>query len=355
MGGKESTGVRGSSAAPRGGEMTYEEAIVSLHPEKLSPCYLIYGEERFFVNQLLNWFLEKTISEESRSLNYSRLDGNQVDPEEMILLAGSYPMIGVRRLIILDNADKIKDPQGHLLSYLSAPSPKTIVVFVAQKPDMRTKLFSALKGQATAIFCRPLYDNEVARFIRQEAGRQGLRFSEEAIGSLKESLGANPYLIQKELEKAAMAGAYGPMAPSGPLRDHTVFELTDAVGERDSAKGLRILSFLLSEGEPPLIILSMLIRHFRIMASTKEGLRSEPESVVRKRIGMPPSRVGAFLKQVHGWTSQEIRLAFDLFREADSQLKGGAVAGLIVMEGLVLALLGRPSLFTPFRGHPTHS
>jgi len=321
-------------------EINGEEALKSLHPETLSPCYFIYGEERFFINQLLGWFLEKGMSEESRIFDYRRFEGGRLSPAEVVLFAKSYPMAGSRRLVVLDDTEKVKDPDGHLLSYLSAPSLKTVMIFVAEKPDMRTQFFSVLKKHAISIHCRPLYDNEVPRFIRLEAGRQGIRLTEDVVWSLSESLGTNLYLIRNELEKLAATGGKAALE-NGPLRNHSVFELTAAVREKDVANGLQMLGFLLSEGEPPLMILSMLIRDFRMMAIAKEGLQSEPESVVKKRLVMPPSRTGLFLKQLHRWTGKEIRAALDLFRETDSQLKGGAVSSPLVMEGLILALCGR--------------
>ncbi len=327
-------------------EMTHEEALLSLHPERLSLCYLVYGEEPFFVNQVLRWFIENGVPEELRPFNYNRFDGDKITPKEVTIIAKSYPMGGKQRMIILDHAEKIKDPEGHLLSYFNAPSKTTVMVLVAVKPDMRTTFFSRLKKQATLIGCRPLYDNEVPRFIQQEATRQGIRLTNDAIWQLKESLGKNPYLIQQELQKVAPATAGGQrplvavdmLKSSTPGREHSVFELTSAVGEKDTRKALQLTACLLSEGEPPLMILSMLIRHFRMMAGAKEGLQSQPESVVGRQLSMPPSRVTLFLKQLRLWKGEEIRWAFDHFKEVDGQLKGGRTAPAIVLEGLMLAL-----------------
>ena len=325
-------------------EMTHEEALRSLQPETLAPCYLVYGEEPFFINQVLLWFRQHVVLEEVRDLHYHRLEGDKVTPEAILLLAKSTPMLGGRNLIILDNAEKIKDPQP-ILSYVQAPARKTVMVFVAPKPDMRTKLFSTLKSLVPLIYCRPLYENEVAGFIRQEADRQGVHITQETLWHLKEALGKNPYLIQNELQKLSLIpspaesdkteGKKTSLPCVGSGRNHTVFELTEAIGEKNLAKGLAMLSCLLSEGEHPLIILTMLARHFRMMASAKEAIQTGSESEAAKKLSMPPSRAGLFLKQLRSWTSQEIRSAFDLFRRVDGQLKGGRAAPVIVLEGLV--------------------
>lgn len=334
---------------PEKSEMTYDEAQRLLRPDHLSPCYLVYGEERFFVDKMLAWFIEKGVDPSLRDFNYNRFDGAKVTPEEILMSAKSYPMVSPRRLIVLDDVDKIVDPKERLLSYLNAPLASTTIIFVAQKPDMRTKLFLKLKKQAVLIHCRPLYENEIPLFIQQEAKARGILLSKDAVLFLKEHLGKNLVLIQTELEKLALHSGKEEIALetveqiiSGE-REHTVFELLDAVCEKNLEKGLRLLSYMLSDGEAPLKILSMFMWQFRIMASAKEALLTMPESAVGKKVAIPPYRLTAFLNRLRLWQSNEIRAAFDLFRETDLQLKGGALAHSIVLERLILEMVSSPS------------
>jgi len=325
---------------PEKSEMTYDEAQRLLRPEALSPCYLVYGEERFFTDKILAWFLEKGVDPELRDFNTNRFDGEKVSIEEVLMIAKSAPMAGPKRLIVLEDVDKVVDPKELLLSYLAAPVASTTMIFVAQKPDMRTKLFLRLKKQATLIHCRPLWDNEIPAFIRQEAKRRNILLANVAILFLAEHLGKNLVLIQTELEKLAIHSgkeevslAIVEQIISGE-REHTIFELLDSVCEKDLEKGLRLLSFMLADGEAPLKILSMFMWQFRIMASAKEALS------LGKKVEIPPYRLTAFLNRLRLWQSHEIRTAFDLFREADLQLKGGSLAYSIVLEQMILRLCG---------------
>ncbi len=349
-----------------GNEMTCEEALRRLDPDKLAFCYLIYGEETFFIHRILHWFFEKGIDKESRDFNINRFEGEKITPEEVLLAAKSYPMGGPKRLVVLEDTEKIKDPQDRFLSYLDSPPSTTVMVFVAKKPDMRTKLFLALKQQATLIHCRPLYENEVPRFIRQEGERLRLRITEDAIWFLKEHLGNNLFLIQQEIEKLSLHLGQGypdadALRQGGPNQEglspatrevsldrvravlsgegeHSIFELLRALGEKDLRKALFALSFLLVQGEPPLKILTLFAREFRIMASLKEALLVESESVAGKRLSMPPSRIPEFFKRLRLWKKEEIRATFNLLQKADLQLKGGRLAASIVLEKLILEL-----------------
>ena len=327
-------------------EMTYAEARRLLRPETLSPCYLVYGAERFFVDKILSWFLEKGINPELRDFNCNRFEGEKSQIKEVLLIARSSPMAGPRRIIVLESVDKVVDPDEYLLHYLAAPVLSTTIIFVAEKPDMRTKLFLKLKKQATLIHCQPLWDNEIPSYIWQEAKRRGILLSEDSVLFLKEHLGKNLLLIQTELDKLSIHSGKEEVSLdtvaqviSGE-REHTIFELLDAVCEKNLEQGLRLLSLMLSDGEPPLKVLSMFIWQFRIMASAKEALLTMPESAVGKKVAIPPRRLAAFFNRLRLWQSRQIRMAFDLFRETDLQLKGGRLAHSIVLEGLILKLCG---------------
>ncbi|MBI3359183.1 MAG: DNA polymerase III subunit delta [Nitrospirae bacterium] len=330
-------------------EMTYEEAQRLLRPEHLSPCYLVDGAERFFIDKILSWFLERGVDPALRDFNYNRFDGEKVGPAEILLVANSFPMAGPGRLIVVDNADKIVDLKDALLSYLNSPLKSTTVVFVAQKPDMRTKLFLNLKKQATLIHCHSLYESEIPIFIRREAEQYGIHLSEDAVLYLKEHLGKNPVLIHRELEKLSLHSGkeVGQVISLDTVeqvisgeREHTIFELLDCVCEKNLEKGLCLLSHMLSQGDPPLKVLSMFMWQFRIMALAKEALLSMPESDAGKKVPIPPYRLTAFFKRLRVWKSDEIREAFDLFREVDLQLKGSYLADAIVLERLILKLCG---------------
>lgn len=348
--------------------MTYPKALKHLDLNRLSPLYLVSGEEPFLIQKTLDQFREKAIDSAVRDFNYDLFQGEAVAPEEILLIAQTFPVASARRLIIIQNADLIKDDRELFPAYFENPLETTVLVFVAAKPDLRRKLFVALKKKGTLITCPPLYDNEISRWITQEGEKKGLRFSQEALWYLKERLGKELFLIEQELNKLASHLEAGtlPAAPRpGPLsggpayppaagrevslkvaqevvgggRGHSIFELTRAVGEKNLKGALNLLASLLSEGERPLPILAMLTRQWRMMAIAQEGLYAgESESVVGKKIGLPPFFLSAFLRQLKHWKRDEIRKAFDLSLAADSQLKGGRQSASFVLEALLLEL-----------------
>lgn len=370
--------------------MTFQEASKHLDQKRFAPYYLLSGEEFFLIQTLLRQFREKALDPAALDFNYDQFRGEEIDPEEALLIAQTFPVLSPRRLVIILNADQIKDDHEAFLGYLENPSETTVVVFVAAKPDMRKKLFSNLKKNGVVITCPPLYENEMPQWIAQEGRKRGLLLSKEALWLLKEHLGSDLFLVQQELDKLALhlpasrsgegegGQATDPgVSPAGASaeakeisievvqqviaagRSRSIFELVGAVGEKKVKTAFKILTDLLAEGEHPLFILTMLVRQWRMMAIAKEGIHAgKPESVVGKKVPMPPRLLAPFFQQLKGWRREEIRRAFDLSLAADSQLKGGRQSPSFVIEALILDLCqpgvssgGKSSYTVPFRPH----
>lgn len=331
--------------------MTFQEALKHLEKGPYAPCYLLSGEEPFLIRQLLHLFREKVVDAATRDFNYDLFRGEEADPKEVLFTVQTFPVMSPRRLVVIQNADLLKDDQNLLLDYLENPCETTVLVWVAAKPDMRKKIFTTLKKTGKIISCPPLYENEVAGWIAQAARQKGLTFSQEAGWYLKERLGKDLFLIHEEIEKIGLHCS-GEKEVSletvqevvGGGRSHSIFELTRAVMEKNGPAALKILSSILWEGEHPLFILTMLTRQWRMMAVAKEALDAgSPEGSVGKKLPMPPSLHGPFFQHLRRWKMDEIRRAFDLSLAADSELKGGRRSPPFVMEALIIDLC-RPTL-----------
>ncbi len=327
--------------------MTCQEAIRHFARGALSPVYLLWGEEPFFIRALLMALRARI---DLRDFNDDLLDGDAADPDQIVLIAETLPVLSAHRLIVVRDAERIKDDRGVLLAYFKNPCKTTTLVFTAQKPDMRKSLFAALKGMATVIPCAPLSEMAAADWMTQEGQKRGLRFTAEARAFLRAHLGRDLFRIQQELDKLVLSDA---SSPSDAIsldaversvaggRVGSVFDLIDAIGKKEGHDAIRRLTALLSFGEPPLLILSLLARQWRMMAIAKSALQAgcTPSDAALK-VGIPPFRMASFMGQMKHWRLEEIRSAFDLIRSADSQLKGGRVSEAFVLEALILDLCG---------------
>lgn len=106
--------------------------------------------------------------------------------------------------------------------------------------------------------------------LETEAKKRAIQFERGASAYLVERAGTDITLLEAEMEKCALrAGGGAPIsravidemvqrAPS-----ETIFDLTDALGERKSARAMSLARELLENGQPAELLLAMLVRHFR--------------------------------------------------------------------------------------------
>ncbi|MFQ5597300.1 MAG: DNA polymerase III subunit delta [Nitrospiria bacterium] len=334
--------------------MNFQEGMRQIDQGRFAPCYLITGEETWLVEALLLRLAEKAIDPSTGAFNDHRFRGEEMDPNEVVSIANTYPVSSPRRMIIVRRAEGLKDERGVFLNYFSHPANTTLLVFISEKPDMRKKLFTTLKRRATVIHCPRMIDRQLSGWIHHEAEKRGIRLSQEGIWSLKEQIGNDLSSLQREIEKLALYATIEKTGSEDQIREvsdeilqmtigcgrsHSIFELTRAVGEKDKEMALRLLHCLLEEGAHPLFILSMLTRQLRQMTIAGEMLAAGSSvAEVSKKIPMPPGLFKRFLQQLKKWRRDETRRGLMLSLSADSQLKGGGISPKIILDIMILDL-----------------
>jgi DNA polymerase-3 subunit delta len=124
-------------------------------------------------------------------------------------------------------------------------------------------------------------------------------------------------------------------------RHHGVFELVDAVGEGRRAAALEHLHSMLVHREPPLRILAMLIRHFRLLWQVSESRQAgDTLDEVTGAMKLHPFQAKKFWQQTRRFELRHLKLSYERLFEADRQLKSSTFEPALVLERLVMNLCG---------------
>lgn len=83
--------------------MTLERSIIDLKKGKVAPCYLLYGEEEYLINETLHQILDIIVPESDRDFGLFFLDGENSDFDVLKdhLLAPS--LLGGRKVVVVKN------------------------------------------------------------------------------------------------------------------------------------------------------------------------------------------------------------------------------------------------------------
>ena len=107
--------------------MNFSNVIDSIIKKNFSPIYLLHGEETFFIREILKEFEKNIISEENKSFDQKIFYGKDINVEDLICEAKSFPMLDNFKLILLKEAQDLKKIEK-LESYINNVQEKTILV-----------------------------------------------------------------------------------------------------------------------------------------------------------------------------------------------------------------------------------
>ncbi len=270
------------------------------------------------------------------------------------------------------------DAGEQLLAALEAGIPKNnTLLLLAEDLDKRKKLYKALSAKfpvldlsvekGSSSQARKAQEGVLREQISQTLRSLGKRMSAEVMAELLERVGFHPAAVVTETEKLALSVGDAPQITLddlnlmvGRTREDAVFELTEAVGDKNLEKALLVAARLQENGIHALAVLATLRNFTRNLLLFRSLLEQEQ---YQYRPGLSPKifqeQCLPLLKANPRWQSElsghpfalymkfktaadfslpQLRMWLGLILAADRRLKGSPVAAETVLQHLLLAL-----------------
>jgi len=313
---------------------------------RFEPIYLFYGEEDFLVDSLCAEIIEHAVPAADRDFNFDLLYGNETDGAQIVNNAASYPMMAERRLVIVKNCQMLDRPSQELIrKYAQKPAATTCLVLTAEAIDKKSPL-EKLREQVTFFESKRFYENRVPDWIRSRLAGQSMTISNDAVRLLLISCGTSLRALASELEKIQInlgerkhIDAADVEKYVGLSREYNVFELCDAVGRGDIVAALKIISLMVQFGELPLAMMTMLVRHFTLLAKARElRNRQKSEADIARELHINRFFVKNYIDQAQRYGQDHLRQIFGHLLEADLQLKSSYQKPRMILELLVFKI-----------------
>ncbi len=312
--------------------------------DPLSPVYLIVGTDRPKVQRWVRRLRERVIEDAGSELN---VDVHEVDAAaparslEEVLAAAAAPglVLGTRLLLVL-RVDRFRVPQRKaLVDYLQDPMPETCLALEAEKMAESDALVKAVRKAGEVLRLDLPKKYEMAGWVTQRAKGLGLRMDTAVARHFLDRCGSDPSHIERlarELEKLATycrgaAVTRGDVDSICSPGDETrIFELTDALGRRDRARGFALLEALYADGDTrddANGIFYSLRRHVALLEQASE-LPHADAATAAKQLGVAPYTATKLLEQRRHFDRRWFGRAWRALAEAEAGLRGRAPATL---------------------------
>ncbi len=286
--------------ATRSSGLSVSQLNRALERGDLRPVYLIAGEEAFLRRKAIDAIVAAVVGEEADDLALERIDGVSTPLPAVLDAARSLPLFLPAadrpvRVVLVSPFDPGSKADGDLLGeYLKDPVEATCLVFEAPSLDARRAAAKLLVTQATKVQCDPpAREADVRRWVENSARSRGFDIAPDAVAYVIEMVGLDLQQLHQELEKVELFAAGGERLEArdledllGRSREHSVFELTDALIAGRADVALRVLNRLLDDGEEPVRILAMVSWVIRQLITARDlAGRGCPERELLQQLG----------------------------------------------------------------------
>lgn len=331
--------------------LTFEELRRQLKEGRIEPLYLFAGEERYFQERALA-LLTREVDEAMRMFNVSVFEidtdsgGSKVRMATALDAANQLPMMSARRVVIIRNFDKTKEEElDAVLEYLKRPAETATVVFQAASLDQRRKITAALVKTCTVVSFDRLSPDQASRWAQEYLKRRGCRIEAGALNHLIALVGTRMDRLVNELEKLSLYADGGSinntviesLVPRS--REHTSWELWDALLERDRKRALRLTDRLLDDGLEPVMLVGALASLYRKMLAAKDLIaRNAPAEEVNKATGRYGHNAVTFNTRINRTPREEIVHGLHRIAQVDNAIKNSEATPRLQMQYLVAEL-----------------
>lgn len=311
--------------------MKAEEILRSIKSGEYAPVYLLTGEEPFFIDQIAKYAEDTVLDETQKDFDFQVFYGKDSNVLDVLSSVKQYPVLGERRLVVLREAQELKQIEK-LTEYVESPSLHTVFVicYREKKIDKRSSLYKKRSKDVVFFQSDKLYDNQALQWAENYLVKRKRPITPRALQLLIEKTGTDLQLIFNELQKLLINIPEGDKITVdavseqvGILKDFNLFELQQAIATRNSLKcQLIVKHFSKNPKTHPLVVtLGFLYGYFCKMI-VLNGMTTSNDKQIAKELGVHPFFVSEYLAAKKYYDLRKCVAILSFLREADVKSKG---------------------------------
>ena len=337
--------------------LTVESLEKELKTGDLKSLYLLYGEELFLLETSLRR-IKTLFGECIKGINYITIDETNINE---LISDIETPAFGYEKKLIIARNTGILKKEGkrkntdiskikeNLCKYIEENikiiNSSIVLVFVEEEVDNKQELYKVIDKQGYICkfdFQKPAQIEKRLKSIcngyKVEIDLNTLHYFIECCGTnmqdlineirkLIEYAGENGKIEKKDIDKLSIKKL-----------ESIIFDLTDSLGKKDTARSLEVLKNLIYSKEPIQKILITLYNHFKKIYITKIALNNNKDII--SSLKLKPNQsflVNKYKMQAKYFTNAELKKILQNLRDLDYNYKNGLIDLQVGLESILCA------------------
>jgi DNA polymerase-3 subunit delta len=310
----------------------------------LDPVVALIGPETFVRESLREALIARALGGALKEMNYASYEAGEANLCRVVEACQDYPCFAPKRVVLLRNAGDLKSKDAEALSaYLDSPQPMTLLLIDDEKLDGRLEWVKKLKKKACWIEIPAAERGEAEQWVRDCLQKEDKQADPQVVAQIVEWIGISLQALQLTVTQCCLYVGEAPQIKRSDLEqllvkvtDENVFEVIDALFQKNYVEMHRSLGILLESGEEPLKILALIHRHLSILLTLKfSGTR---QAGVQFR--MPPMIWKKYEQQAHRYGKRLTMSLWAPIARADLRLKGSGLPRPLLLKRCVDEIIG---------------
>lgn len=329
----------------------FEQLKNDLKQKSPARFYVLYGEEdylrRYYAEQLKKQLLDELMED----FNFHRLTTENFSLQTLSDSLEALPMMAERSMVLVEEVNLFELPESdrERLTAMLADVPEyccLVLTYTDFKPDKRKKkLWDAIEKNAVLAEFRYQSESDLRAWIARHFRALGKQIAPELCTYLLQQCGLSMTRLDGEIQKiCAFSGAETVVradidAVVEPTLDAVVFQLTDALAQRDFGAALERLQVLLKMQTEVIPIVAAVGAQMRRLNAAKI-LQAEGKGAqeLASLCGIAPYAAGKTMTLSRRFSERFCRQAMLLCCQTDYQIKTSYDTPERLAEMLILSL-----------------
>ena len=310
----------------------YHKLINEINNGKLSPIYLIHGDESFYSDKLVQHIIDSVITKDSVDFDLKKIyakKSNENQEAEVVDFLKRYPLVGEYNLMIVKDSKNLSNDFSLIQSYIENINQKSILVLSFNNTvDKRKKIYKSIFKSGTIFESKKIYENQVYQWIEGESKEKNLNLHPNSIKIIADFVGNDLSQIDNELEKLKLNfDEQMIIRPEeieniiGFSKEFNFFELTKEIGKKNYEKSLDLVSHMAKNNKRyPLPVIIGSIYTFFNKLFIYHSIENKKDA--SKILGINPYFIDEYRSASSIYPMKKISKIFNYLLEADKRSKG---------------------------------
>jgi DNA polymerase-3 subunit delta len=319
--------------------------------------YIFHGEDDLTKTERLKSLLSRHGDMAMLELNTTRFSG-QVSINALRQASETVPFLSPIRIVIISNlfsTNPGKEYIRDLQAFLPNLPDTTRLIFLESKTLRKNHPLIILAEQSDQgrVLNFPLPEgSQLTRWIEQQAEKDGGEISPRAAHLLASLVGNDLRILENEIQKLVAHKAFSSpktieaedVALLSPyVAEASIFDLVDALGNRNERMAAALYQQKLDEGADPFYLFSMFVRQFRLLIQVKElAIEEYAPHAISQEMGIHDFVAGKLYKQTRRFSMEELEQIYRHLLEIDVAVKNGEAEIRTALDLLIAQLTIAP-------------